>query len=150
MMNDSFMEVEIASYLFVYGTLRKGIDNPVKQEIMNDVEWLGESEIRGNIYDIGKYPGAVPAKNNEGGVIKGEILKIKDPEKVLKILDRYEGYNPEELIESEYYRSQEKVKLPDGRDVNAWIYWYNFSVNEKTRIEQNDYLEHLKKKSRST
>ena len=55
---------------------------------MNDVEWIGESEIRGRMYDIGRYPGAVPGQIMKGHLIRGEIMKIMYPERVFKLLDR--------------------------------------------------------------
>jgi gamma-glutamylcyclotransferase (GGCT)/AIG2-like uncharacterized protein YtfP len=140
------MSAEEPSYLFVYGTLRKGVNNQVKEEIINDVEWIGETEIPGRMYDIGRYPGAVPLTNNERGVIRGEIIKIMYPERVFKLLDHYEGYNPEELDRSEYYRAKEKINLEDGQEIDAWVYWYNFSVDGKKRIESSDYLDYLKNK----
>jgi gamma-glutamylcyclotransferase (GGCT)/AIG2-like uncharacterized protein YtfP len=123
------------------------MNNPVKYKIIDDVEWIGESEIQGRLYDIGKYPGALPANNKRGGSIKGEILKIKHPERILKILDQYEGFNPNELNKSEYYRAQEKINLPDGSEIKAWVYWYNFPVEGKKRIRHKDYLDYLKKKN---
>ena len=135
-----------ASYLFVYGTLRKEFLHPVKREIRNDVEWVGTSFIRGRLYDIGSYPGAVRATDNKSVTIKGEILKITHPGKVLRILDQYEGFDPASPENCEYYRDQEVVKLPNGDEIKAWVYWYNFPVKGKRRIRHKDYVEYLKKK----
>jgi gamma-glutamylcyclotransferase (GGCT)/AIG2-like uncharacterized protein YtfP len=132
-------------YLFVYGTLRKGFDLPLQKRISRDIEWLGPSEIRGKLYDIGKYPAALPAGKNEKSVIRGEVIKINDPAKVMKLLDRYEGYDPKKLRNSEYYREKESLVLQDGKKVEAWVYWYNFPVDGKKRIRHKDYLNYLKK-----
>lgn len=140
------MMTDAPNYLFVYGTLRKGFDIPVKKQIINDVEWIGESEIPGALYDIGNYPGAVRSSETEAGSIKGEILKLNNPDKVLRILDEYEGINPHHQNTAEYFRAQESINLPDGQQVNAWIYWYNFPVEGKKRIRHKDYLDYLKKK----
>ena len=56
-------EEEAPDYLFVYGTLRKGMDNPVKDHIMDDVDWIGEAQVKGKLYDIGNYTGAVPVND---------------------------------------------------------------------------------------
>lgn len=138
--------LETPAFLFVYGTLRSEMLNPIKEQITADVEWVGEAEIRGCLYDIGTYPGAVPAHDQEASLIKGEIIKLNRPERVLKILDKYEGLTDSSPDDSEYYRSEERINLPDGRELQSWIYWYNFSVEGKTRIEDNDYLAYLKKK----
>ena len=62
---------------------------------MYDVELVGPAVIRGKLYDIGRYPGAVPGSDKESRQIKGEVLKITHPKKVLRILDQYEGFDPE-------------------------------------------------------
>ena len=136
-----------AYYLFVYGTLRKGFDLPLKKKISQNIEWMGGSEIKGKLYDIGKYPGALPLEKNEKSVIRGEVIRINNPVKVMKVLDNYEGYDPKKLKDSEYYREREKVVLENGKKVDAWVYWYNFPVEGKKRIRHKDYLNYLKKKS---
>jgi len=141
------MKGEKAYYLFVYGTLRKGFDLPLQKKIKGDIEWLGPSVIRGKLYDMGKYPAALPLEKNEKSKIKGEVIKINHPEKVLKLLDRYEGYDPKKIKNSEYYRQKEKLVLENGKRVDAWVYWYNQPVEGKKRIRHYDYLNYLKKKS---
>lgn len=140
------MKSEEPYYLFVYGTLRSKFSHPVKLEIMNDVEWVGESAIRGRLYDIGKYPGALRVMDKKSVVIKGEVLKIKHPKKVFRILDQYEGFDPENPGKSEYYRDEEMVTLSNGKEIRAWVYWYNFPVEGKRRIRHKDYLDYLRKK----
>ena len=140
------MRVEEVHYLFVYGTLRTGFGSPVRQEIKADVELIGDAVTRGKLYDIGRYPGAVRIADNESGTIRGEVLRLRYPKKVLRILDQYEGYDPEMPAKSEYYRDQEPVRLSDGKEISAWVYWYNFPIEGKRRIRQSDYLQYLKKK----
>ncbi len=132
------------TYLFVYGTLRKGFALLVPKMIASDIEWVGYSSIKGKLYNIGKYPGAVPDDAGDSFVI-GEIIKIKTPDKVFKFLDNYEDYNAEDLHASEYCRRKEWFRLEDGATVEAWIYWYNFAVNHKERIDENDYIKFLQK-----
>ena len=141
------MRTEGPLYLFVYGTLRKAFKHPVKREIMNDVEWVGETAIKARLYDIGRYPGAVEIHDNKRVFVKGEILSLKHPRKVLRILDEYEGFDPERAEESEYRRDQVLIRLPDGSKENAWIYWYNLDINGKRRIRHKDYVEYVRKKN---
>lgn len=122
------------SYLFVYGTLRSKVDIPVKTEIGKSWELLGESEIKGKLYDMGDYPALVPAGPGEDSTVKGEVYLVHDPAKVFGLLDRYEGYA--------YSRKQETVSLPDGAQVQAWVYWYVQSVEGKTLIKNRDYIEY--------
>lgn len=65
------MMFERQNYLFVYGTLRSGLNTAVKKLIAKDVERMGESEIPGRLYDIGEYPGALPVTNKKA-VLSGE------------------------------------------------------------------------------
>lgn len=133
--------------MFVYGTLRKAFRHPVKREIMNDVEWIGETAIRARMYDIGRYPGAVEVKDDKKVLVKGEILLLKHPKKVLRILDQYEGFNSDQLEKSEYCRERVLIRLPNGNEENAWVYWYNFPINGKRRIRHKDYVEYVRKKN---
>jgi gamma-glutamylcyclotransferase (GGCT)/AIG2-like uncharacterized protein YtfP len=132
------------TYLFVYGTLRKGIASPVSKAIAEDMEWVGFSKVKGELYDIGTYPGAIPADSEN--FITGEILKINEPAKVLPVLDGYEGFDPGNGQASEYLRKMEWFDLNDGTRLRAWIYWYNFPVTGKRRITNNDYLQYLQTK----
>jgi gamma-glutamylcyclotransferase (GGCT)/AIG2-like uncharacterized protein YtfP len=143
------MKIAEPIYLFVYGTLRTGVGNPVRKEIMYDVELIGQSVIRGKMYDIGRYPGAVPGADKEPASIIGEVLKMTHPKKVLRILDQYEGFDPEMPERSEYRRDLIAVQLPNGKEVMAWVYWYNLPVVGKRRIRNNDYLDYLKTKKSS-
>lgn len=131
-------------YLFVYGTLRKGFQLPINKQIAENVEWIGQAEIKGTLFDIGEYPGAKKNDIGEKSFIIGDIFKILDI-KVLEILDEYEGLDPLKITESDYLRKQETIDF-DGKEIEVWIYWYNKSTDNKFRIRHNDYLEYLKKK----
>lgn len=124
-----------ATYLFVYGTLRSKVEIPLKKEIAKWWELIGEAETRGKLYDMGDYPAAVPAGADENSFIKGEVYLVHDPEKVFGVLDKYEG--------AAYSRKQEPVTLPDGTQVQAWVYWYIQSVEGKLLIENKDYIAYL-------
>lgn len=158
-------------YLFVYGTLRQGVAVPFKKKIEEEMEYVGRSQITGKLYDIGEYPGAVKTEKQKlkaenrfgnvtdsatgkqkekakiaGSVIRGEVIRINNPKKVMALLDEYEGYDPKKAKTSEYLREKEQVKLEDGKEVEAWVYWYNLPVEGKRRIRHRDYLDYLKKK----
>lgn len=123
------------TYLFVYGTLRSKVEIPVKTEIGNAWELLGPSEIKGKLYDMGDYPALVPG---EDSTVKGEVYLVHDPAKVFGLLDGYEG--------PAYSRKQETVSLPDGTQVQAWVYWYVQSVEGKPLIRNRDYIEYRENK----
>lgn len=92
-------------------------------------------------------PGA--AKNKEGNEIIGDVFLLDDPDKVLKILDKYEGYSEDKIKGSEFVRKKSRVRLNNGKNINAWIYWYNYKPQDKPRIKNKDYLTYLKNKKPS-
>lgn len=124
-------------YLFVYGTLRKNYNLKLKEKVAQDITYIGQARVTASLYDIGKYPGAI--KENTNNEVIGDVFVLNDPEKVLKVLDKYEG--------SEFSRKKNKVKMRTGKSINAWIYWYNRAPSGKVRIPYKDYLNYLRNKN---
>ena len=133
------------NYLFVYGTLRKEFGLQISKDIKGDISYIGSAAINGALYDIGEYPAALPIEDSSSKII-GEIYQVIHPRKVFKLLDEYEGYDRKHIAKSEYYRRREILEMENGDKICAWIYWYNFPINNKRRIRQNDYLQYLKSK----
>jgi len=133
------------NYLFVYGTLRKEFGLQLSKDIKEDIVYMGSAAINGELYDIGEYPAALPTKD-KNAKIAGEIYQVSHPRKVFKLLDEYEGYDKKHLESSEYFRRRELLEMESGEKIEAWVYWYNFPVKNKRRIEQRDYLQYLKSK----
>src|SRR5262245_6625572 len=123
-------------YLFVYGTLRRKYDLKLKKQVAKDLEYVGRAKVGGAMYDIGRYPGAV--KEKESNEIIGDVFLVNNPQKVFRVLDRYEG--------DEFVRRRNKVKMSSGKSVNAWIYWYTDDTQGKLRIPHKDYFNYLKRK----
>lgn len=97
------------AYLFVYGTLRRG--QPLHHELVTArAEFVGEARMRGRLYDLGRYPGAL-AEGEQ--VIAGELYRLSEPPAAFRRLDAVEG--------SEYRRSVVCVDLA-GRGRRAWAY----------------------------
>ena len=132
------------NYLFVYGTLRKDFDLKLKQKVEAGLQYVGRAKIGADLYDLGRYPGAV--KNNRGPEVVGDVFLISEPERVLRILDKYEGIKDNGPKDAEFVRKRGRVKLRSGRELNAWIYWYNRNSKELTPIKYKDYLNYLKNK----
>ena len=131
-------------YLFVYGTLRKDYDLKLKNRVREDLQYVGQGKVGASMYDIGRYPGAV--QSAAGDEVVGDVFLVTAPERVLGILDKYEGIHTDGRP-SEFVRKRNRVKLRSGKLVNAWVYWYNFDPSKKVRIKQKDYLNYLKNKS---
>jgi len=132
-------------YLFAYGTLRKGFGLQMLKNISHNIDYVGSGAINGALYDIGEYPAALPTED-KNSKIAGEIYQLKHSRKMFRLLDEYEGYDRKDLQNSEYYRRRETLELDNGDKIKVWVYWYNFPVNDKMKIEDSDYLNYLKGK----
>ena len=62
----------------------------------------------------------------------------------LATLDEIEGYSSKGPDASLYRRVEIPVTFEDGRQVQAWVYFYNAPLGRAERILSGDYLQHLK------
>jgi gamma-glutamylcyclotransferase (GGCT)/AIG2-like uncharacterized protein YtfP len=131
----------VKTCVFFYGTLMAGFDRRRRAGIDDQLTYLGRGWVRGNLYDLGLYPAAVPA---EEGRIWGELYETDAPVPVLEALDFIEGYRHDDPDRSLYQRNLVSVTLPEGRSVDAWVYFYNAPIGSASRIPSGDYLEHFK------
>ena len=136
-------------YLFVYGTLRMGINNPYSQLLSSSARQVGAATVMGRLYNIGEYPGAIPDETTTF-LLKGELYELDESlaTKVLMQLDRYEGYSPRRKKASEFYRAKTIAYTEDGTAVYCWIYWYNHSLRGKKRIYEGDYVSFARNRNR--
>ena len=119
--------------LFVYGSLRSDSGHPAHRYVSDAFLLLGPARVPGKVYDLGDYPGAVPAGND--CFILGEVYRLKegaDFNTAAALLDEYEGLNETPPL---FRRAQVSVYTADGSTTEAWIYWYNGSVAGKPWIE---------------
>ena len=106
--------------VFVYGTLKSGHGN--HNHCMPDAKFIEKGRLSDHImYDLGCFPGIVP---KEGYAVYGEVYEITDKE--LHRVDCLEGYygNPHDL----YSRTQEKITLKGGSEIEAYVYIFNRSL----------------------
>ena len=133
-------------HLFVYGSLRSGFHSPVYEYVSRFFNLIGDAKVKGKLYDMGSYPGGVPA--NDDAFIIGELYRIRDePEFSWAIgqLDDYEGVNVES-DEVQLYRRELTDVFINGDIIPAWIYWYNGEVNGRPVIASGDLMEYLEHK----
>jgi gamma-glutamylcyclotransferase (GGCT)/AIG2-like uncharacterized protein YtfP len=135
----------MAEYLFVYGTLRKNYDLKLKDKVRDHLQYVGQGKVGASLYDIGRYPGAI--RDSKGKEVIGDLFLLTDAEKVLKVLDKYEGMSGPEDSTAEFVRKKTNVRMRSGQTKKAWIYWYNFDLSTKVRIRHKDYLNYLKNKT---
>ena len=125
-------------YLFVYGTLRPSAGHEMNAVLEQHGDLVGRGKIPGILYDVGRYPGAVKSTGTRA-FVRGDLYALRNPERALKVLDRYEGWDEKKPRSGEFKRSRVLVSLDGGKTVKAWIYLYNRSTNGLTRIRSGDY-----------
>jgi gamma-glutamylcyclotransferase (GGCT)/AIG2-like uncharacterized protein YtfP len=119
-----------AKHLFVYGTLRRGCDNPFAQMLSERGDFLYEIRLPGRLFDFGPYPGARPAVQSSEKIL-GDAFYLKESGAVLGALDDYEG--------PEFERTMLNIG-GHGHGVSSfWIYWYVGSVPGRL-IPSGDWL----------
>lgn len=124
--------------LFAYGTLRLGCGHSLTRMAAASVGYLGPGRLPGKLYDLGAYPGAVfdPAARSW---ISGDVFVLRQPETVLRVLDRYEGFDPGAPDCGEFRREWLPIDL-GGRSRWCWVYLYKQPVDSLTPIPGGDYL----------
>ena len=134
--------------LFVYGSLRSGFRNPIYKYLTQYFHLLGEAVVKGQFYDDGTNPVAVPTTADH--FITGELYVVNNPEEfawAMEQLDDYEGINVE-AGESAMYRRELVEVFQNGQPSTAWIYWYNQPVDKMSSIETGDVLKYLQEKNK--
>jgi len=129
------------NYLFVYGTLLNG-DNEFAIYLKNNCRFYANGKFKGRLYDVGEYPGAI-ADNQTKGYVYGGIFLIYDTERVLKQLDDYEGFGPEQEQPNLFVRDIISIDSNNG-PLDCWCYLYNLPVEGLPLIASGDYCK-LKK-----
>jgi gamma-glutamylcyclotransferase (GGCT)/AIG2-like uncharacterized protein YtfP len=134
--------------LFVYGSLRKGFHHPAYEYISKYFEFVSEARVRGYLYDMGNFPAAKPSTDN--AYIIGELYELKegaDLSWALEQLDDYEGVEPEEGEVPLYVREVTTV-LYKNKTTDAYIYWFNASVEGQPAIPSGDIFQFVEQKSK--
>ena len=132
--------------LFVYGSLRSGFKSPAYEYISRYFVLLGEAKVKGELFDMGSYPAAVPTSENK--YVTGELYRITHKNEfawAMGQLDDYEGVTVD-FDEVQLYRKELTEVNIDDQITHAWIYWYNGNVNGKQAIASGDMMEYLMQK----
>ena len=137
-------------FLFVYGSLRSGFHHPAYQYISDYFTLVGDGKTKGELYDMGEYPAALPTTKEK--FIIGELYKIKNEDEfgwAIGQLDDYEGVVVEDGEKPLYKRSKTNILISD-HEQEAWIYWYNNDIHDLPVIESGDVLQYWKQKNKAT
>ena len=111
--------------LFVYGTLRSEFDNEYARMLRAGSESLGRAAVMGSIFRLGDYPGYRP---HPPGEVHGDLYRLTDPERMLAILDAWEG--------PEFQRIPIRTSI--GED--AWIYRFEGEPPPEQLIASGDFF----------
>lgn len=133
------MKLMLKEFLFVYGTLRRGFSNPARNVLEEHARWLSTAVMRGILYEIYGYPGAVLSDDPED-LVTGDLYEVENPDFIFSVLDDYEECNTNHQEPHEYRRKKLRVHLQNGDVTEAWVYLYEWDVSDKMRILSGDYL----------
>jgi gamma-glutamylcyclotransferase (GGCT)/AIG2-like uncharacterized protein YtfP len=132
-------------YVFVYGTLRN-LDLNRTHQLLATAIHVGRGYYKGELFDIGEYPGAVPSHDQSRRIV-GEVYLLHDLAADIEPLDKHEGCSSSDPLPHEYTRTKVTISLENRDEKTAWMYLYNQPVDGLKRIEGGDYAEYLSLKS---
>ncbi|HVV55722.1 MAG TPA: gamma-glutamylcyclotransferase family protein [Mucilaginibacter sp.] len=122
--------------LFVYGSLLDE-DNKYGLYLRANSKFFSAAKVRGKLYDIGEYPGAVLSPDDDE-YVHGTIFRLNDPVSVLPIIDLYEGFGADQPKPNEFIRIQALAEAENGTPT-CWVYIYNLPVNGLPVIGEGRY-----------
>jgi gamma-glutamylcyclotransferase (GGCT)/AIG2-like uncharacterized protein YtfP len=123
--------------LFVYGTLLPERAPAELLPLVARLLPLGAASVRGRLYDLGPFPGAVPDLE-AAATIRGRVFDVPDAE-LLAALDAYEGDGPDGPGGSGFVREVSRARLEDGSALECWIYAWRGDVASARPVEGGDY-----------
>lgn len=116
--------------LLVYGTLRCGEGADLSKR--KGATYIGQDRVNGRLYAVGWFPGlkaeAQKFTDSEPAVV-GDVFRIEDAA-LVRSLDSYEGYPT-------FY---DRIQTQTSSGETVWVYTYNPSVHEDSRIHGGDWL----------
>jgi gamma-glutamylcyclotransferase (GGCT)/AIG2-like uncharacterized protein YtfP len=129
----------MSEHLFVYGTLLSGEAPKGIASIVKRCRRLGLAYVRGRLYDLGEYPGAIldPSSPN---MVQGELIALPPEGGILDALDRYEEFNPLDPKRSLFIRKKAKIWMANGSSREGWIYVYNKHPGKARLVRGRDYV----------
>ena len=128
----------MTEYLFLYGTLLPERAPDELASVVRRFRSVGHGHIRGRLYDFGDFPGAI-LDPSSGATIQGQLVQLPPGRALLRLLDRYEEFNPSKPKASLFVRKKADVKLSNGRSVKGWVYVYNRDPGDAPIVRGGDY-----------
>ena len=113
------------TYLFVYGSLKSTSGTEWSRKLAANASLVGNGRVNGTLFPAVEYPGMVPAQRDDDWVV-GELHQLADPVAFWPLLDEYEG--------DDFERRETSVRMDDGREINAWAYYYVGDISGKSPV----------------
>jgi len=114
--------------LFVYGTLKWGMNNDWSRRLWAAASGRFEATLQGRLYLVSSFAALVDS-DEPGERVHGEAARV--PLAVIEELDEYEG--------ADYERVRRPVRLGDGTAAEAWVYLCVAAIDPATRIVSGWY-----------
>lgn len=125
-------------YLFVYGTLKKGFNNALANELSSSQTFMGEGFFPGQLFSVSFFPGAVYIPESTEKVY-GQVFKLtQNKDELIAALDHYEGYLPDQPEASEFKRAIIPINLGQ-KVISAFVYLYNKDYSTHTPIPSGTF-----------
>ncbi|MGF7216576.1 gamma-glutamylcyclotransferase (GGCT)/AIG2-like uncharacterized protein YtfP [Spirosoma lacussanchae] len=125
------------TYLFVYGTLRPGFNNPFAQLLRASAQYIGDGTLPGRLFDLGQYPGVVHDPSGPA-LVRGSVYDFGKNKTILDQLDHYEGVSNPPDPADEYRRGVVTV-VCNGTLLDCWVYLYNWPVDKARLVASGTY-----------
>ena len=127
---------------FVYGTLIPDQPNYYlwKDSIIDTKEAIIKNY---QLFDMGHYPMIL---QSEGNNVHGMLMYVNDEdyEKITKIIDNLEGYNPENHGNCAYNREIKNIELENRESEKAWIYIGSEEyIKKENAVEGGNWVKHM-------
>ena len=125
---------------FFYGTLMRGES---RFDVLKryGIECVLLAETQGQLFGLGLFPG-MTHDNSSGSEVRGEFVRLRNPDAALAALDAIEGFRGYGKPGSLYRREQIQVHVGDGRFRGAWAYFLEASADDSQIIESCDWRQH--------
>ncbi len=110
----------------------RGSPSPYAALLRTRAQFVGEGSIAGQLFHLGRFPGAVFEKGCASRVY-GEVFRL-NTRALLDALDAYEGCRPEDPEPRLFRRDVFDVRILRGGTLDAWAYPYAGQTAGRHRI----------------
>lgn len=131
--------------VFVYGTLLRGECRRAVIDAYPSARTL-PARARGRLFDLGAYPGMVPAPIDRGAWVHGELVRCTSIEALLEELDGIEGFNGYGTPDSLFERRLVTVTIDGTQPQMAWTYILGATNPAGPPVPSGDWRSHRRQR----